>query len=71
MSVLILVMFLMGLLCLLFDYFNIFGWLAPWWSIGLMVLSFIMLTRIWQKESKGEKESLLERIEKLEERLRL
>jgi SNF family Na+-dependent transporter len=71
MSVLILVMFLMGLLCLLFDYINIFGWLAPWWSIGLMVLSFIMLTRIWQKESKGEKESLLERIEKLEERLRL
>jgi hypothetical protein len=31
-----------------------------------MMLSFGMLTRIWEKEREGEKEKLRERIEELE-----
>jgi hypothetical protein len=60
------IVFLLGLMALVFHLFNIFQWFTPWWGVVLMMISFGMLTRIWQKEREGEKEKLRERIEELE-----
>ena len=66
MAVLILFIFLLGLLALVFDLFNIFLWLMPWWALAHMALAYIMFTLIWKKEKEGEKERLVDRIQELE-----
>ena len=65
-----LIVFFIGLLALLFHLFNLFTWFIPWWAAILMLVSFGMLTRIWQKEKEGEKEKLQQRIHELEAMLK-
>lgn len=69
MATLILIMFMMGLLALVCDFFHVFGWLMPWWALSYMVLAYCMFTLIWKKEQEGEKEKLVDRIVELEARL--
>jgi hypothetical protein len=69
MATLILIMFMMGLLALVCDLFDVFTWLMPWWSLGYMVLAYYMFTLIWKKEQEGEKEKLVDRIAELEAHL--
>ncbi len=64
-----LIIFLLGVLSLLFNIFNIFAWFTPFWAIILMAIAFAMLTRVAQKEKEGEKEKLIERIQELEAQL--
>jgi len=66
MTVWVLVVFLLGLVAVLINIFDVFTWLVPWWAIILMVSAFGMLTRIWHKERECEKEKLAERIKELE-----
>jgi len=63
MAILVIMIFLMGLLALIFDYFDVFVNIAPWWSIGVMAIAYIMLTRISEKEKAAEKEKLVEQIQ--------
>jgi 4-hydroxybenzoate polyprenyltransferase len=65
----VLIVFLLGLLALVFHLFNIFQWFTPWWAVVLMAIAFGMLTRIWRKEREGEKEKLVEKIQELEGKL--
>jgi hypothetical protein len=60
------IVFLLGLLALIFNLFDVFQWFTPWWGVILMIISFGMLTRIYQKEKEGEKEKLRERLQELE-----
>lgn len=69
MVTLILIMFMMGLLALVGDFFKVFAWFMPWWALGYMVLAYCMFTLIWKKEQEGEKEKLVDRIVELEARL--
>lgn len=69
MAIWALIVFLLGVLALLFNIFNIFDWLTPFWAIILMAIAFAMLTRIAQKEKEGEKEKLVEKIQELEAQL--
>ena len=62
----VLIVFLLGLLALVFHLFDMFMWFTPWWAVILMVIAFGMLTRIWRKEKEGEKEKLVEKIQELE-----
>lgn len=64
-----LVLFLLGVLALLFSIFNVFDWFTPFWSIILMAIAFAMLTRIAKKEKEAEKEKLVEKIQELEAQL--
>ncbi len=61
---------IIGLIALLFHIFNLFNWFVPFWGLILMVISFGMLTRIWNKEKEGEKEKLAQRVAELEEQLK-
>ena len=70
MAVWVFVIFLLGLLALVFDLFNVFQWFTPWWGTILMILSFGMLSRIWQKERECEREKLRQRIEEIESLLK-
>ncbi|MCX7994215.1 MAG: hypothetical protein N3A65_00360 [candidate division WOR-3 bacterium] len=63
------VVFLLGVLALLFNLFNIFEWFTPFWAVILMAIAFAMLTRIAQKEKEAEKEKLVEKIMELEAKL--
>ena len=63
------IVFLLGVLALTFNLFNIFVWLTPWWGLILMIVSLGMLNRVWQMEREGEKEKLTERVEELEAQL--
>jgi 4-hydroxybenzoate polyprenyltransferase len=65
----VLIVFLLGLLALIFHLFGIFQWFTPWWAVILMAIAFGMLTRIWRKEREGEKEKLVEKIQELEGKL--
>jgi len=67
----IVVLFLLGLLAVVLYIFGLFNWFAPWWALVIMVFSFTMLTRIWQRENQSEKERLQERIQELEAQLKL
>jgi len=64
------VIFVLGLLALLFNLFGIFQWYVPVWSIILMLVAFAMLARIAAKERNGEKEALRKSIEDLETKLK-
>jgi len=66
MAVLVIMIFLMGLLALIFDYFHVFVSIAPWWAIGVMAIAYTMLTRIWEKEKEAEKEKLVEQIQEFQ-----
>ncbi len=66
MAIWALVLFVLGVLALVFNLVNIFEWFTPIWAIILMGISLAMLTRIAQKEKEGEKEKLVERIQELE-----
>jgi 4-hydroxybenzoate polyprenyltransferase len=70
MAKLIFVMFLTGLLALVFDLLSIFLWLSPWLALVHIVIAYIMFTHIWKKEQEGEKEKLAERIQELETQVR-
>lgn len=65
-----LVIFVLGLLALLFRIFNISDWFVPYWSVILMLVAFAMLARIASKERQGEKEALKRSIEELEGKLK-
>ncbi len=65
-----LIVFFIGLLALLFHLSSLFAWFTPWWAAILMLVSFGMLTRIWQKEREAAKEKLQQRIQELEAMLK-
>ena len=65
------IVFLLGAIALIFNLYEIFTWFTPWWGLVLMVVSFGMLNRIWQKEREAEKEILKERLEDLEAELKV
>ncbi len=64
------VIFVLGLLALLFNLLGVFEWFVPVWSIVLMLVAFAMLARIAAKERNGEKEALRKSIEDLEIKLK-
>jgi len=66
MTVWALVVFLLGLIAVLINIFDVFTWFIPWWATILMVSAFGMLTRILNKERAREKEKLAERIKELD-----
>ena len=70
MAIWVLVLFLMGLLALVLNYFGIFEWFTPWWAMILMVIALGMFMRIWNKEKAGVKESLAKKIIELETQLK-
>ncbi|MGB3340812.1 MAG: hypothetical protein WBB37_04960 [bacterium] len=64
------VIFGFGILLFFIYLLGLFGTFAPWiWSIILFIISVGMLNRIWSKEKEGEKEKLVQRVNKLEEEL--
>lgn len=64
-----LILFLLGVLALLFYIFNIFEWFTPFWAIILMAIALGMLSRVAKKEKEAEKEKLVARIQELEAKL--
>ena len=66
-----LILFSMGLFALVYNLFDSFRSLTPWWAMVIMIIAFGILVRIWQKEGDSEKERLVARIQELEEQLKL
>ena len=67
----ILILFFLGLFSLVINLFNSLLWFTPWWATILMVTSFGIFNRIWQKEKKREKEKMVTRIQELESILKM
>jgi len=59
-------LFVLGLIALVVNLFNIFPWFTTWWAVFIMVLAFGMLAQVGEREREGEKEKLTERIAELE-----
>ncbi|MEO0225412.1 MAG: hypothetical protein ABIL05_00515 [candidate division WOR-3 bacterium] len=65
-----LIIFILGLVALIFRILEIFDWFINVWPIILMLCAFAMLSHIAAKQRKGEKEALRRSIEELEAKLR-
>jgi predicted membrane protein len=63
------VIFILGVIILLFHLFNAPAAFSYLWAVILMAVSLMMLYRISKKEKEGEKEKLVERLQELEKQL--
>jgi multisubunit Na+/H+ antiporter MnhB subunit len=63
------IVFVVGVIIMLFHIFQAPAAFSYLWAIILMIIAFVMLYRIAQKEKEAEKEKLVERIQDLEAQL--
>jgi uncharacterized membrane protein YqjE len=66
----IMIIFFLGLVALVLQFFGVFDQCATWWSALVTIYAISLLFRIWHKEKDGEIEQLRLRIEQLEKQMK-